>query len=539
MTVSTATQVSFLRRFKNSLRSIFLIPDPDLEFSFDHSDLAQLHANTAVATTASIDAQTWRDLLLDQYAKIFSQGVSIFGQQVLYRRLLAGSDDTACVEQTARVKALLADPEQLFRLYQACQPLRGAGIEIASLLFGPRQDCSRPAWTPWIGIVGPSFLTAVVATFIWPFAWVAVGTAFGLLLAIRFRYIAAIEGWNLSMESLQRLLGVCSTLGERSDPLLRQFVALRGRAGQINRSLSRSPIVVFFPVAKDYRDWFMLANVLHYFKCVTRVADNIAYLRQLYLLIANLEADIALARHLQATTIFCWADRHAGSDINFNAVVNPLLSHAVPLSIDLAVKGAFISGQNGVGKSTLLRTIGLNLVVARAFGFSYARGAAVSTRPVYASMQNEDAMLGGESLYIAELRRATEMLASLDGPHGGIYIIDEVFRGTNHLESVSAAAAVLEELASKGMVIVSSHNLVLAPLLAHCLQPLYVSMSDGASGQLTLLPGVLAQTNGISLLSERGFESRLQNRASEVFDWLSGYLAHPAECGYTPAAMKA
>jgi hypothetical protein len=539
MTVSTSEPGSYLSRFRNLLRSFFFVPDPQLDFSFKDRELAQLHINTAVATTASIDVQTWDDLLIDQYLKMFSEGVSIFGRQVLYRRLRAGSDETACTEHRTRVKALMADPEQLSRLHQACRPLRRTGIEIASLLFGPQQTISRPAWTRWIGLVGPSFLAAVAATFIWPLAWVAVGIAFALLLAIRFRYIAAIEGWNLSMESLQRLLGVCSNLGESSDRLLSQFAELRGRAGQINRSLSRSPIVVFISAAKDYLDWFMLTNVMHYFRCVTRVDANIVDLRQFFLLIANLEADIALARHLQASPLFCWADRHTGFDIEFNEVVNPLLSHAAPLSIELAGKGAFICGQNGIGKSTLLRTIGLNLVVARAFGFCYARGAAVSTRPVYASMQNEDAMLGGESLYIAELRRATEMLASLDSPHGGIYIIDEIFRGTNHLESVSAATAVLEELASRGLVIVSSHNLVLAPLLAHCLKPLYVSMSNGDAGQLTLLPGVLVQTNGISLLSERGFDARLQTRASEVFDWLNSYLAHPTGLKDIPMAIQA
>lgn len=99
-------------------------------------------------------------------------------------------------------------------------------------------------------------------------------------------------------------------------------------------------------------------------------------------------------------------------------------------------KGAFISEQNGIGKSTLLRTVGLNLLVARAFGFCYARKATVSMLPVYASMQNEDSLLGGESLYIAELQRARELLAAAAGPHRGILIIDEFFRGTNHMESV-------------------------------------------------------------------------------------------------------
>jgi DNA mismatch repair ATPase MutS len=180
-----------------------------------------------------------------------------------------------------------------------------------------------------------------------------------------------------------------------------------------------------------------------------------------------------------------------------------------------------------VGKSTLLRTVGINLVVARAFGFCYAREASVPALPVYASMQSEDSMLGGESLYMAELRRAKQLLAAADGPHPGIYLIDEIFRGTNHLESVSAAAAVLEVLAAKGLVIVSSHNLVLAPLLAHRLAPLCVRVEDGV---LVLEAGVLAHTNGIALLAQRGFGAQVEANAGRVFEWLSGYLAHPADC---------
>ena len=59
MTVSPKKPASSLRRFQNALRAVFFIPDPDLEFSVDESELAQLHANTAVATTASVDVQTW------------------------------------------------------------------------------------------------------------------------------------------------------------------------------------------------------------------------------------------------------------------------------------------------------------------------------------------------------------------------------------------------------------------------------------------------------------------------------------------------
>jgi DNA mismatch repair ATPase MutS len=143
-------------------------------------------------------------------------------------------------------------------------------------------------------------------------------------------------------------------------------------------------------------------------------------------------------------------------------------------------------------------------------------------------MRNEDSLLGGESLYIAELRRARELLAASQRTQAAVYLVDEIFRGTNHVESVSAAAAVLDVLAERGLVIVSSHHLLLAPLLAHRLEPSFI---DRAGGELRLAPGVLAQTNGVELLARHGFGTEVEQRAARVARWLGDYLASPGAAG--------
>jgi hypothetical protein len=96
------------------------------------------------------------------------------------------------------------------------------------------------------------------------------------------------------------------------------------------------------------------------------------------------------------------------------------------------------------------------------------------------------------------------------------------------VESVSAAAAVLDVLAERGLVLVSSHNLILAPLLAHRLDAYCLGRSTG--GQV-LLPGVLKETNGVALLAEHGFDKRVEQRALQVARWLGEYMA-PADCGH-------
>jgi nucleoside-triphosphatase THEP1 len=417
----------------------------------------------------------------------------------------------------------MREPAQLDDIGRACQSLRHADTEIATLLF-EQALAPVPSWAGYAWLLFPGLVAAVAAVAVTPLAWLGAGFFLYQLIAIHMRYHERITVWDRAMNSVQMMLRTCSLLGALEHPSVAGFKAHSALAGRINRSLSRSAGLNLIPGARAYLDWFLLANVRHYFKGVGVVGRDRDFLRECFAHCANLEADVALARHLLRTPA-CWAERGGDGVIEFDQVVHPLLDQPAALSIALHGKGAFISGQNGIGKSTLLRTIGLNLLAARAFGFCYAARATVPMLPVYASMQNEDSLLGGESLYIAELQRAKQLLATADRKHKAVYIIDEIFRGTNHLESVSAAAAVLDVLAAERLVIVSSHNLVLGPLLEHRLAPLCVALDE--HGRLTLKPGLLAHTNGIALLAERGFGAGVEARAAKVFDWLGGWLAQP------------
>ncbi|MES3020573.1 MAG: hypothetical protein V4857_03205 [Pseudomonadota bacterium] len=528
-----ASFASLTRSVKDTFKEVrtLLLPEPDpLDYPFAPSDVAQLHRLYADPAAASLDDATWKDLLLEPYLALLSPQLSIFGQQLLHHRLRAGMEHGERDALGARVREHLREPARLLELRRACQALRAADTEVAGLLFA---DDAAPAPSAWAGkcwLLLAGLLVALGAVLLTPWAYLGAGCALFMLMSMQVRYGARIEAWNRTMKTLQLLLRVDSQLGARDEVLLAGFAPTAAQSGRLNNGLSRSWASGATPGARAYADWFMLSNLEHYWKCVALVYAQREFLRAAYLRCAGLEADLALAQHLLHTASFCWAGRGAAAELALDGALHPLMAKAQPLTLGLQGKGAFISGQNGIGKSTLLRTIGLNLVAARAFGFCYATRARVPQLPVYASMQSEDSLFGGESLYMAELRRAQELLAAADGPHPGVYLIDEIFRGTNHLESVSAAASVLDALAARGMVIVSSHNLVLAPLLAHRLAPWCVAAD--ADGALTLAPGVLAQTNGIALLAARGFGPELEANAGRVYDWLSAYLARPAHCAH-------
>lgn len=506
--------------FDKLSRLLLPAPPAPYDYPFVASDVAQ-YQRCAHPEDSVLDHQTWNDLLLDRYSAQLARGTSIFGQQELHRRLHSRSGATQA--SMARVRELLADPVQEAALQQACAGLRQADCEVSSTLW---QQAIQPAprWSRWLLCLPLGLLASVALALAsaWPLVWLLVLGFWLALLAVQMRYHEAMQVWTRQRAALQQLLRSHTLLGALAQPLAQDWQADAAEAARLNRLLATSPLGSL-PGVAEYQDWLWLANLRHYFSSRTVVRTHLPWLRVCFERVAALEADLALARHLRQQSCYCWAEQ--GDGVQLVQVVHPLLEQAQPLDLQLAHKGAFISGQNGIGKSTLLRTVGLNLLAARAFGFCYAAQASVARLPVYASMQSEDALDQGESLYLAELRRARELLALAEQGRA-VFIIDEIFRGTNHLESISAAAAVLQRLSALALVIVSSHNLVLAPLLQRELAPWYLRCHHQ---QLQLLPGVLVETNGIRLLETQGFDAAVAARARQVLDWLSGYMAHPDE----------
>ena len=493
-----------------------------MEYPFTTNDVARYDELAGTAGNGAVDEQTWHDLLLPAYLEQVGAGASIFGRQMLYRRLRRGLG-----APSGAVRALLADSGARERLAARLAPLRKASAEVAESLFIAPGDARAtapqaaphtgsplppvPRWSAWLWLLPLAFLACAVASFFWLPALVPTLLLSLLLMAIQVSFHSRMQLWESIAEALQLQLYAHSQ--QQDAPGAAQAARLRGQ-------LARSA-VASAPGVAEYANWVMLDNLKHYFATRRLVRENAAFLRESYELVAGLDADLALARHLSAQARWCWSEEGWERELQLQAVRHPLLADAQALDLSLDATSAFISGQNGIGKSTLLRTVGLNLLAARAFGFCYAESARVPNLPVYASMQNDDALDGGESLYQSELRRAQELLALAKGPQRAVFIIDEIFRGTNHLESVSAAAAVLEQLAGRGIVLVSSHNVVLAQLLDQCCTPLLVQKRNG---RLVLTPGVLADTNGLTLLAQSGFDPAIEQRARDVYKRLSGRI---------------
>jgi hypothetical protein len=121
-----------------------------------------------------------------------------------------------------------------------------------------------------------------------------------------------------------------------------------------------------------------------------------------------------------------------------------------------------VSGSNMSGKSTLLRAVGVNAVLAQAGAPVRAARLALSPLTVGATLRVQDSLRDGRSRFYAEVLRVRQLVALAAGPRPLLFLLDELFAGTNSHDRGVAAEAVLRALVGAGAIgLVTTHDLVL------------------------------------------------------------------------------
>jgi DNA mismatch repair ATPase MutS len=205
-----------------------------------------------------------------------------------------------------------------------------------------------------------------------------------------------------------------------------------------------------------------------------------------------------------------------GALFEAKGMVHPLLWRKDAVANDVAlgsgvgagVQFLLISGSNMAGKSTLLRAMGANAVLGLAGASVPARGLRMSALRIGASLGIGDSLAEGKSKFLAEVERLRDLLAlARETPGESLFLIDEVFSGTNSLDRRVAAEAVLRGLLEAGAVgALSTHDLALAELAEIAAlggRNVHMASSDESDPlgfDYLLKAGVNRTTNGLAIV---------------------------------------
>ncbi|HEX2188049.1 MAG TPA: hypothetical protein VHG51_04090 [Longimicrobiaceae bacterium] len=200
-------------------------------------------------------------------------------------------------------------------------------------------------------------------------------------------------------------------------------------------------------------------------------------------------------------------------------VGHPLLAQAKRVDNDVRVgpPGTFllVTGSNMSGKSTLLRAVGMNVVLAQAGAPVCARRMRLPAVDLHTVMRVDDSLARGVSYFMAELQRlkgVVEVADRLAGDDGRtlLYLFDEILRGTNSAERRTAAQHVISHLMRVGAIgAVTTHDLDLAdaPSLRGAAELVHFEeriLGEGRGAEITfdyrLRRGLATSTNALALM---------------------------------------
>jgi DNA mismatch repair ATPase MutS len=194
---------------------------------------------------------------------------------------------------------------------------------------------------------------------------------------------------------------------------------------------------------------------------------------------------------------------------------HPLIPHSVSIRNDVSLGQAaafnMVSGSNMAGKSTFLRALGTNAILASAGGPIRAVNARISVFNICASISIADSLFEGKSKFLAEVERLRETIHCASAGKPVLFLIDEILSGTNSGDRRMVARSVIEALVAAGAVgALSTHDLALTDIADTAgLRGVNVHMEsenpeDPLDFDYLVKPGVSLQANALAIVRMMG-----------------------------------
>lgn len=482
----------------------------------DFAMIASLDATLGGATVGDpfvVADRTWRDLSLDDVFAKLDRCVSMVGQQTLYRRLRRPSDSAAAVARFDRkIRAFSDDPRLRAQFQEAVRRVEG---DAAPLLYGEPPPLPRAAALfPFATCA--TFLAAAVSV-VWPLALlVFIGLVIGNI-AIRLHLHQVMSMHAEALSTIARLVASADRVGSIESAALRADLEnLRAALAVVapwRRSLTWATLdspnlnEVLASVV-TYLNCFFLLDVNAYVASLTLLRQGTPALRRIFETVGELDVARSIASFRAGTrTWSAPAIGRRGGPIVLTSMRHPLIDEAsaVPNDVSLTNHGWLVLGSNMSGKSTCLKAIALQAVLAQSVATTTCEGYAAPPLGVRTLIHVEDDLEHEKSHFYVEAESVRDMLVEDPAAVDRLCIVDELFRGTNTHDRVAAGAAVLRGLHRRGaFVVAATHDAELMDLLEAELDPHYFTerIEDGGLHfDYVLHAGRAAPRNAIALLA--------------------------------------
>ncbi len=481
-----------------------------------------------------IDDITWNDLSMDDVFKRMNDTYSSAGEEMLYYTLRTPHfSDEGLGHLEDIIQYFVKNPENRVNMQYLFYKLGYTGrfslydyLDNLDIL-GDRKNIKH-----WI--FNLLFIPSIVLCFFKP----AVGALclVGLMLFNMITYFKdknEIDPYITSFSYIMRLMNISEKVeGIKLDAVMDAEKELlhkhRKRLGRFKRgsfwlmssgrmSGSGSPLDIIL----DYFRMTFHLDLMKFNSMLQQVKEHIEDVNILFSTLGYLETAITIgAYRLSLGGEYCIPvlKKDKQMQISANEIYHPLIDRPVKNSIK-EDKGVLLTGSNASGKSTFLKTMALNAIFAQTIHTVLADSYEGNYFHICSSMSLRDDLAGGESYYIVEIRAIKRILDLTLGGEKVLCFVDEVLRGTNTVERISASTEILKSLSSDHvMCFAATHDVELTDILEDEYHNYHFKeeiVDNDVHFNYKLLNGKATSRNAIKLLAVMGYDNKIIENANK------------------------
>lgn len=489
-----------------------------------------------------IDDITWNDLNMDDIFKRINYAFSASGEEYLYytlRNTGSSKEELEHLEET--VAYFMEHQDERVRIQYLMSKLGHTGkyslydylenLDTLGSRSNKRHIFLDALFLPLILLMPFKLSYALLG--------IAALTCYNIL--VYFKEKAEIEPYIISFAYLVRLLTTCDNMVKIEVPPCREeWEQMRASLEKL-RNISRHSYFVFsknrystsgnpIDILVDYLRMTFHLDLIQFNTMLGRLRSNMEAADSLITLAGYVETAISIgAFRASLKHGYCmpeFVDKAQKNAFCVEESYHPLLEEPVKNGIQTEEKGVLITGSNASGKSTFLKTMAINVILAQTIHTCTASVYRAPLYRVYSSMSLRDDIQGGESYYMVEIRAIKRILdGSEEKGTPVICFVDEVLRGTNTIERIAASTQILRSLYDRGVLcFAATHDIELTELLQDVYENYHFEeeIKDGdVMFPYKLMYGKSTTRNAIRLLEIMGYEEEIIQKAFEMAEQMS------------------
>ena len=477
---------------------------------------------------------------------VYASDLDLFGDGSLFQ-LISTARTRIGEERLAAWLLLPASVDQVRERHESVRELRGevdlredlavlgedagVGVHPESLLKWAEEPKQLKA--AWIPFVAPVLATiAVVAAFIWGYWGIATPFLFVVIIeglvvfSVRKPMDAVMEETEQAFHDLDLLSGVMARFEAHqfhSAPLQRLQRQLSSHEVRGSQAIAKLRSLVDLINSRHNMFLRIIDVPLMYSVQVAYAAERWRHahgegLRGWLTAIGDIEALVSLAAYSYEHPDDPFPEFVDGpASFAAESLGHPLIPAGSCVRNDVAIVGndrvLLISGSNMSGKSTLMRSVGMNVVLAMAGAPVKAGRLTLTALQVGASIRVNDSLREGSSRFYAEIKRLRTIFDYAGGTPALLFLLDELLQGTNSRDRRIGAEGVVHALVKRGAIgLVSTHDLSLTEIDSSLDGHLHnVHFQDEIVGgamkfSYKLQDGIVTKSNGLELMRIIGLE---------------------------------